>query len=111
MCTGGTKDSKPVQGLGLTVTWTGLGLTVKEKVCLAPCNGTLRAGSLNALMGPTGAGKTTLLATVAGLLKPSSGKILLGDDDITDDVCAFLHGFFTRQTYLFVFVACLDFMN
>ena len=75
MCTGGTKDSKPVQGLGLTVTWTGLGLTVKEKACLTPCNGTLRAGSLNALMGPTGAGKTTLLAAIARRGPVTSGDV------------------------------------
>ena len=45
---------------------------------------TVRAGEVVCLIGPNGAGKTTLLATVAGLLKPSSGKISLGDDDITD---------------------------
>ena len=44
---------------------------------------TVRAGEVVCLIGPNGAGKTTLLATVAGLLKPSSGKISLGDDDIT----------------------------
>lgn len=45
---------------------------------------TVRAGEVVCLIGPNGAGKTTLLATVAGLLKPSSGKISLGDNDITD---------------------------
>jgi branched-chain amino acid transport system ATP-binding protein len=45
---------------------------------------TVRAGEVVCLIGPNGAGKTTLLATVAGLLKPSSGKISLGDEDITD---------------------------
>ena len=44
---------------------------------------TVRAGEVVCLIGPNGAGKPTLLATVAGLLKPSSGKISLGDDDIT----------------------------
>ena len=44
---------------------------------------TVRAGEVVCLIGPNGAGKTTLLATAAGLLKPSSGKISLGDDDIT----------------------------
>ena len=45
---------------------------------------TVRAGEVVCLIGPNGAGKTTLLSTVAGLLKPSSGTISLGDDDITD---------------------------
>lgn len=36
----------------------------------------LKRGVLMALAGPDGAGKTTLLRLIAGLLKPSSGKIL-----------------------------------
>jgi branched-chain amino acid transport system ATP-binding protein len=45
---------------------------------------TVRAGEVVCLIGPNGAGKTTLLSTIAGLLKPSSGQISLGGDDITD---------------------------
>ncbi|MDG2427545.1 MAG: ABC transporter ATP-binding protein [Acidimicrobiales bacterium] len=45
---------------------------------------TVRAGEVVCLIGPNGAGKTTLLSTIAGLLKPSSGQISLGSDDITD---------------------------
>ena len=70
MCTG---DSKPVQGLA--VTWQGLGLTVKEKVALRPCNGNLKAGTLVAVMGPTGAGKTTLLAAIARRGPVTSGDV------------------------------------
>jgi branched-chain amino acid transport system ATP-binding protein len=36
------------------------------------------------IVGRNGAGKTTLLKTIAGLEKPSSGKILLGGGDITN---------------------------
>ncbi len=36
-----------------------------------------------ALIGSNGAGKTTLLSTVVGLLKPSTGNVLLHDRDIT----------------------------
>jgi len=36
------------------------------------------------LMGPTGSGKTTLLNVVAGLIKPSKGRVLLDGQDITD---------------------------
>ncbi len=36
------------------------------------------------LLGPNGAGKTTTFNMIAGSLRPSSGKVFLGDDEITD---------------------------
>jgi branched-chain amino acid transport system ATP-binding protein len=43
----------------------------------------LREGENVALIGPNGAGKTTVLNVVTGLLSPLSGKVSLGDRDIT----------------------------
>jgi len=40
-------------------------------------------GARHALIGPNGAGKTTLINLLTGVLRPSSGRILLGDEDIT----------------------------
>jgi branched-chain amino acid transport system ATP-binding protein len=42
------------------------------------------AGAVVAILGVNGAGKTTLLKTIAGLLKPKSGKIHFLENDITD---------------------------
>ena len=42
------------------------------------------AGKAIALIGPSGAGKSTLLAAIAGFLAPASGRLLWGDDDLTD---------------------------
>ncbi len=41
----------------------------------------LRAGEMTVLMGPSGSGKSTLLALLAGLLQPTSGRVVaLGRD-------------------------------
>ena len=42
----------------------------------------IEAGQCLALLGRNGAGKTTLLRCLAGLLRPSGGRILLDGDDI-----------------------------
>jgi putative ABC transport system ATP-binding protein len=40
-------------------------------------------GEFVALVGPSGSGKTTLLAMLAGLLRPTEGRILIDGDDLT----------------------------
>ncbi len=43
-----------------------------------------REGGAYALLGPSGCGKTTLLNIISGLLRPSEGRVLFGDKDVTD---------------------------
>lgn len=43
---------------------------------------TLPAGGLLGVIGPNGAGKTTMINIISGRLKPSSGRVLLGDAQI-----------------------------
>lgn len=43
----------------------------------------LRPGEILGVIGPNGAGKTTLINVIAGGLPPSSGKVFLGNDDVT----------------------------
>ena len=39
-------------------------------------------GEIHGFLGPNGAGKTTTMRMIAGLLKPSSGRILVNDHDL-----------------------------
>ncbi|HEB11347.1 MAG TPA: ABC transporter ATP-binding protein [Spirochaetales bacterium] len=43
----------------------------------------IKEGSITALIGSNGVGKTTLLRTIAGAIKPYSGSIIYGQEDIT----------------------------
>ncbi|MBW7921376.1 MAG: ABC transporter ATP-binding protein [Rubellimicrobium sp.] len=40
-------------------------------------------GSITGLIGPNGAGKSTVFNVIAGLLKPTSGRVLMEGEDIT----------------------------
>ncbi|OZB92222.1 ABC transporter ATP-binding protein [Paenibacillus sp. XY044] len=43
----------------------------------------VRQGEFFSLLGPSGCGKTTLLNMIAGFLDPTTGRILIGDNDVT----------------------------
>ncbi|TET62820.1 LPS export ABC transporter ATP-binding protein [Candidatus Aerophobetes bacterium] len=43
----------------------------------------VKQGEVVGLLGPNGAGKTTTFHMMAGLVKPTQGKIFLGDEEIT----------------------------
>jgi branched-chain amino acid transport system ATP-binding protein len=44
---------------------------------------TAPAGRITGLIGPNGAGKTTVVNLITGLLKVTTGRILVGDEDLT----------------------------
>ena len=41
------------------------------------------ANAITALLGPNGAGKSSLVLAVGGVLRPTAGRVLVGDQDIT----------------------------
>ncbi len=54
------------------------GLTATDNVSFR-----LEKGARHALIGPNGAGKTTFINLLTGVLPPTSGRIILGGEDIT----------------------------
>lgn len=54
-----------------------------EQIALEDINFTVADGELLGVIGHTGSGKSTLLQHLNGLLKPNSGRVLVGDVDIT----------------------------
>jgi putative ABC transport system ATP-binding protein len=50
---------------------------------LAGVSATFTAGTFTAVMGPSGSGKSTLLQTAAGLDRPSSGQVWMGDTELS----------------------------
>jgi putative ABC transport system ATP-binding protein len=55
-----------------------------EIVAVGHASLTLGDDETLALVGPSGSGKTTLISMAGGLLTPTSGRVVVGNDDITD---------------------------
>jgi putative spermidine/putrescine transport system ATP-binding protein len=45
---------------------------------------TIEAGEFFTLLGPSGSGKTTALRMIGGFTRPTAGRVLIGDADVTD---------------------------
>jgi putative ABC transport system ATP-binding protein len=54
-----------------------------EVVALRETSMTIPAGTFVCLMGPSGSGKSTLLNLIAGIDRPSSGRIMIDERDIS----------------------------
>ena len=58
-------------------------LRVEGRTHVHPTRLELAVGGFNILLGPTLAGKTTLMRLMAGLLRPTDGRIRFGGQDVT----------------------------
>jgi glycerol transport system ATP-binding protein len=68
----------------LSLVLDNIGLSIGGDVVIARASMRMEPGSMNVLLGPTLSGKTTLMRLMAGLDRPTSGRILVDDKDITD---------------------------
>lgn len=60
-----------------------ISLRVGAETHLYPLDLKLSPGGINVLLGPTQAGKTSLMRVIAGLDRPSSGRVLVDGKDVT----------------------------
>ncbi|MGJ0202716.1 ATP-binding cassette domain-containing protein [Leucobacter sp. gxy201] len=79
-------ETKPSE-MGLVARVANLGKqyggTAQRVTALDDVSMGIRRGSFTAIMGPSGSGKSTLMHMMAGLDTPTSGRVWLGDDEIT----------------------------
>jgi ABC-2 type transport system ATP-binding protein len=66
----------------------------------------VRRGEIVGLIGPNGAGKTTTLRAIAGILRPTSGRILIDGRDIVTEAIAAKRGlaFMPDEPHLFEYL-------
>jgi putative ABC transport system ATP-binding protein len=70
-----------IVGSGLVVTY---GSGANAVHALAGVDVSLQRGEFLCVMGPSGSGKSTLLHVLAGLVRPTAGKVLVGGTSIHD---------------------------
>jgi branched-chain amino acid transport system ATP-binding protein len=71
------------EAVGAALAARGINKSFGSLVVAADVELSLPPGVRYALIGPNGAGKTTLINLMTGMLRPDSGRILLGEEDIT----------------------------
>lgn len=79
-----TAVSQQPRGNGKSVRLERLGKTYGNFIAVHPTDLDVGAGEFLSFLGPSGSGKTTTLMMLAGFETPTSGNILVGDQDITN---------------------------
>src|SRR5690554_203092 len=72
---------KSVEVVNLVHTYEGTDFNALDGLSL-----TVNKGEILGLLGPNGAGKTTLISILTGLIKPTSGKVLIEQYETRKDI-------------------------
>ncbi len=73
----------------------------------------VRAGEIFGFLGPNGAGKTTTIKMLAGLLKPSSGRIRINGRDLAEEpvACKQVTGYIPDRPYLYEKLTGIEYLQ
>ncbi|MFE5508136.1 ABC transporter ATP-binding protein [Amycolatopsis japonica] len=66
------------------VEFRGVSVRFGRTTALSPLDLTVARGETLAMLGPSGSGKSTALKALAGFVVPSTGRVLLDGEDVTD---------------------------
>lgn len=74
---------------------------------------TIRPGSILGYLGPNGSGKSTTVKMLAGLLEPTSGRILFHGRNINDDLAAYKArlGYAPEEANLYTFLTGWEYLE
>ena len=74
---------------------------------------TIEAGSIFGFLGPNGAGKTTTIKMIVGLLKPTSGTILINGKDVArhPEEVKMLMGYIPDRSYIYEKLTAREFLQ
>jgi putative spermidine/putrescine transport system ATP-binding protein len=75
-------DSDGVTAKSLPITTRSVNKSYGPVVALKNIDLDIKSGEFMTLLGPSGSGKTTLLMVLAGFVRPESGSVKFGDDEV-----------------------------
>jgi len=89
----------------------GLSKRFDDVVAVRPLDLRIEKGSITCIMGGSGSGKTTLLRMLAGLERPTTGRIFFGDQELTSMSERELFALREKMGMVFQYSALLNSLN